>query len=277
MSHTYLTSPRGGSWIGSVVRGSGRHGRAEPWRASAIRCAPARSGDLQDEPLACSAGADLATRRPDPEALAAIRGHWATWHLSWIAGEEIAHVRPGRIAEVTKAIVAPETRESPAWFTCLACPEGARRYRTDVGAGPTNPPSRHIAAITRHFRTAHGVRRLARERIYGGSDLPALATYGPSTPLEGAYVICGLCPEGNNRVPIEDPPYGDARSFSQLKILYPDLAAELVGLDPIACAKRLEAHHRAVVIPTAIRPATEWTLKRAQRPQPLDDGPRADR
>ncbi len=210
----------------------------------------------------------MATRSPDPESLAAIRAHWATWHLSWIAEEEIAHARRGRIAKLTKVTLTPETRASPAWFTCLACPEGARRYRTDVGADPTNPPARHIAAIGRHFRTAHGVRRLARERIYGGSNLPALATYGPSTPLKGAHVICALCPEGNNHVLIEDPPYGDARSFSQLKILYPHLTLELSGLDPSARAKRLEAHHRAVVIPAAIQPAIERALKKAQRGPP---------
>jgi len=197
----------------------------------------------------------MATRRPDPQTLAAIRAHWATWHLSSIAENEISHVRPGRIARATKATVTPETRASPAWFTCLACPEGARRYRTDVDVDPTNPPARHVAAIGRHFRIAHRVRRLARERIYGGSNLPALATYGSSTPLEGAHVICALCPEGNNRVYIEDPPYGDARSFGQLTLHYPHLTDELVGLDPVSRAKRLEAHHRAVVIPVATRPA----------------------
>ena len=214
----------------------------------------------------------MATGQPDPETLRTIRDHWTARHGREIPDDAIAIARRGRRAKATQVLVIPETRVSPAWFTCLGCPEGAQRYRVDVGASPTAPPPRHLAAIRRHFRVAHGVRRLHEGRIYGGSNLPALAVYGPSTPLAGAHVICGLCPEGNNRVYIEDPPYGDARSFAQLTMHDPDLARELRGLDPSARADRLEAHHRGIVIPTATHTSIERTLRRARAVRPMRRG-----
>lgn len=213
----------------------------------------------------------MATQRHDLETLAAIRDHWAARHGQEISDDAIAIARRGHPSKPTKVLVTPETRASPAWFSCLACPEDARRYRVDVGISPIAPPPRHIAAIRRHFRLVHGVRRLHEGRIYGGSHLPALALYGPSTPLSGAHVVCALCPEGNNRVDIEDPPYGDARSFVYLTMHYPDLTRELTGLDPLARANRLESHHRGIVVPAATQAVVERALRRAR------SGPRTRR
>jgi hypothetical protein len=206
----------------------------------------------------------MSVQQPDTETLAAIRAHWARHHTGELADEAISIAHRGRPRKEVIVLVTGETRSSPAWFRCLACPEGTQRYRTDVGASPTDPPARHVRAIQRHFRMRHGYGRFPRARIYGCSNLPALATYGPTTPMAGAHVLCALCPQGSNPIDIEDPPYGDARSFAQLLRLSPHLRRELTGLDRTARADRLEAHHRSIVTPQATQPAVDGTVRRAR-------------
>jgi hypothetical protein len=206
----------------------------------------------------------MAAKQPDTETLAAIRAHWARHHSGELTDEAICIARRGRPRKEVIVLVTAETRASSAWFRCLACPEGFQRYRCDVGASPTDPPARHVRAIQRHFRILHGYARFPKERIHGCSNLPALATYGPTTPMAGAHLLCALCPQGSNRIDIEDPPYGDARSFAQLVGLYPHLRRELTGLDPPARADRLEAHHRSVVTSRATQTAVDRAARRAR-------------
>jgi len=211
----------------------------------------------------------MAAQQPDTETLTAIRTHWARHHAGELTDEAICIARRGRPRKEVIVLVTAETRASPAWFRCLACPEGTQRYRSDVGASSTDPPARHVGAIQRHFRILHGYARFPKERIHGCSNLPALATYGPTTPMAGAHVLCALCPQGSNTICIEDPPYGDARSFAQLLRLYPHLRRELTRLDPIARADLLEAYHRALVIPQATQSAVERAARRVRhRPTP---------
>ncbi len=211
----------------------------------------------------------MATRRPDHETLAAIRAHWDSCHHRTIADYEIAVERKGRLADTTRVTVTPETASSPAWFTCRACPKGARRYRVDVEVDPVSPPPRHIAAIRRHFRESHGVRRLPENRIYRDPSTPTLAIYERSTPLTGAHVICLLCRPGNNRILIEDPPYGDARSFGWLTTMYPGLVREVAGLAPLARANRLEAHHRQIILPRLTEKAVALAVQAARQGPPV--------
>ena len=214
--------------------------------------------------------AHVKPREPDIETIAVIRAHWYARHQAQLTDEEIILARKGRVAEATKVILTPETLQSPAWFTCLACPEGARRYRTDVGADPLRPPPRHVAAIQRHFREAHEVEDLPAGRIYHDPSVPALAVYVPSTPLRGAHVICARCPEGNNHVLIEDPPYGDACSFGRLLTLTAGLIDQVGGLDPVARSERLEAHHRGI-IPQVGHSGIQRALKAARRGPPVHE------
>jgi hypothetical protein len=205
----------------------------------------------------------MAIQRPDPDSLAAARAHWTAWHHSPIVEGEIAIDGNGRASDVRKVTLTPETTTSSAWFTCHECPAPAQRFRVDAGADPICPPSRHLAAIRRHLREAHGLRRLPRRRIHDGVDAPGMAIYVPSTALHGAHLICGMCRTGSNDVTIEEPPYGDARSFSLLVMLYPGLACEIASLDVHARATRLEAYHRAMVIPSATQRAIDRVLRTA--------------
>jgi len=188
----------------------------------------------------------MATRRPDPDTLAAIRTHWAARHEGEIAIDEIAIEHKGRLARATRVTVIPARPSSPAWFICRACPEGAQRHRADVGVDPLHPPRRHLAAIRRHFRKEHDITRLPASAIYRGGTEAVLATYVASTPLLGAQLICELCPAHENRIRLERPPYGDARSFPLLAARYPNVAANLPGLTPTQRAARWEAEHRGI-------------------------------
>ncbi len=209
----------------------------------------------------------MAPRRPDSETIAAIRAHWHARHQGELTEDQVALERKGRLPAATKVTVTPETARSPAWFTCGDCPEGARRYRVDVGADPGSPPLRHITAIRRHFREVHDVRQLPDAYIDRDASLPALVVYGPSTPLRGAHALCLLCPDGHNRILIEDPPYGDARSFRWLTMMHPELVRHVEGLDPVARAERFEAHHRGI-IPQVSKPALKGAPNAARRGPP---------
>ena len=222
----------------------------------------------------------MARVRPDPEVMAAIRIHVGRRHGRGIGEEEIARERRGRLAGATLLTFVSETERSPAWFTCLLCPEGARRYRVDLFTDPARPPARHVEAIRRHFAEHHEIPRLSGRRIYRQpSSAPrALATYGRSTPLRGAHVVCHCCPLGMNRIFLEDPPYGDARSFPELLMRSPALGLEIAGLEPRARAERLEAHHRGIVVPSVREQAITRALRLARadppsrEPTELEDG-----
>ena len=148
---------------GSLQRISGRV-REDPRTRDAMptRCPPGR-------PLAFRTRAHVQTRGPDIETIAAIRVHWAARHQDEgeLAEDGIATERKGRLAATTKVAIIPETRKSPAWFICRACPEGGQRYRTDVGADALDPPIRHLTAIRRHF--SH---RARHQEPAGRADLP---------------------------------------------------------------------------------------------------------
>jgi len=167
----------------------------------------------------------------------------------------------GRAAQTARVTVAAETVTSPTWYTCRACPTGAQRFRIDVGADPATPPARHLAAIRRHFREVHGLRRLPRRGIGEGEFAHGRAVYVPSTPLHGAHLICGMCRAGSNEIQIEAPPFGDARSLSLLAMLYPGLACQITRIDAQTRADRLEEYHRQMVIPRA----TQWAIDQALR------------
>lgn len=217
----------------------------------------------------------MVSRRPDLETLAAIRDHWAARHGGEITGDQIALERKGRLAESTKVTFIPETRQSPAWFICQKCPDALRRHRVDVGVDPVRPPKRHVTAIRRHFREAHGVRSLPAARIYHDPEIPALAIYGPSTPVAGAHVACLMCPDGNNRIIIEDPPYGDARSFAQLRMYEPELARKFARLTPVQRAAQLEAHHRGITA-EATQPAVDRALRKLRTSESARELPEAE-
>ena len=209
----------------------------------------------------------MTTRRPDPETVAAIQAHWDARHTGELTEDQIALEQKGNLAGATKVTFTPETRQSPAWFTCLECPKGVGRYRVDVRADPVYPPKRHVEAIRRHFREVHGVELLAEECIYRDSSSPARAIYGPSTPLRGAHMICLECPEASKHIILEDPPYGDARSFSELTMQEPGLARRLARLSLVDRAGQLEAHHRGINA-EASQPAIDRALNKARRGPP---------
>jgi hypothetical protein len=209
----------------------------------------------------------MAARRPDPEILRAIRIHTGTHHGRGISADQIARERKGRRAVVTRVTYVPETPESPAWIICHDCPEGAQRYRVDVFAGPTRPPARHVEAIRRHMAAAHGLTRFSARRIYRQRSSRALVTYLPTRPLVGAQMICALCPEGRNHLILEEPPYGDARSFWELRLQHPELASQMYGLTPAERADAWEAVHRGISA-TATQPAITRALRRARQGTP---------
>lgn len=218
----------------------------------------------------------MATRRPDPETLEAIRAHRAARHEGEITDDEIALERKGRLTRSTRVTVIPARPTSPAWFICRACPEGGQRFRTDVGADPLHPPRRHIAAIRRHFRDTHDTSRLPASAIYHGGTEPALASYVPSTPLLGAQLICELCPAHENRIRLERPPYGDARSFPMLAARYPQIAASLPALTPAQRAARWEAEHRGITA-EATQAGLERGLREARAADTAREPPEAER
>ena len=89
-------------------------------------------------------------------------------------------------------------------------------------------------------------------------------TYGRSTALSGAHIVCHLCPVGVNRILIEEPPYGDARSFGELLLRRRELHGEVAGLGPVERAERLEAEHRGVVVPAVKQAAVRAALREAR-------------
>jgi len=182
-------------------------------------------------------------QRITDETIAAIEAHWARVHEGTISATQIAVLRSGPAPNGVLVSVIPETPESPAWFVCSRCPDGAQRYRTDVGADPLDPPPRHVAAIKHHFRERHGI-TLRADEIYHDPGVPARVSYGPSTPLVGAHLVCSECPEGVNRVFFEETPYGDARSFSELRRRHPELVGQINGLSPAEQADYWELVHR---------------------------------
>ena len=80
-------------------------------------------------------------------------------------------------------------------------------------------------------------------------------------------MICELCPKVRNRIPIEDPPCGDARSFAELRMFYPEVARRIARLTPILRAGQGEAHHRGITA-EATQPAIERALKEARTGPP---------
>ena len=94
-----------------------------------------------------------------------------------------------------------------------------------------------------------------------------LATYLPTTPLVGAHLICERCPQGMNRIYIEDPPYGDARSFGRLAMFNPELAGRLARLTPAERATQWEAFQRGIAAEAA-QPAIERAVRRARKGPP---------
>jgi hypothetical protein len=185
----------------------------------------------------------------DFEVFAAIRDHMAARHQRGVEVGQIARERKGRLARGTLVTVVPESRREPAWFTCLLCREGARRFRVDLFAGPGRPLLRHVEAVRAHFADRHGVSALPAECIFDGrvSGGAALCVYLPATPRRGAAFICGRCPEGMNRILIGEPAFGDARRLAWLLLSRPGLHREVAGLDPAAQAIRLEAIDRGLV------------------------------
>jgi len=206
----------------------------------------------------------------DDETLAAIRRHWSAVHATEIAHDQIASKRPGPAATGILVRVTPETAESPAWFECLACRAGRRSYRVDVGADPLCPLGRHVAAIARHFAEAHGITEFGAAQIYHGTDEPVLCSYEAASSTQSAQVTCSLCPEGMRRHPLDEPPYGDARSFAYLGVFYPDFARQIARLAPAEQAIQWEAHQRGVLA-AASQPAVTKAVKKARR------GPRVRR
>jgi len=219
----------------------------------------------------------MATRRPDTESLAVIRDHWRARHgdQGELAEDQIAIERKGRLAGATRVTVIAARSGSPAWFICRACPEGAQRYRADVGADPLHPPRRHVAAIRRHFRDAHDIARLPASAIYHGGEEPVLARYVSTTPLVGAQLICELCPQLEDRIRLEAPPYGDARSFAHLAARYPQVAASLPGLTPTQRAARWEAEHRGLRA-DATQTGLEQRLREARAADVAREPPKAE-
>jgi len=168
---------------------------------------------------------------------------------------------------VTRVTYVPETPESPAWIICHDCPEGARRYRVDLFAGPTRPPARHVRAIGRHMAAAHGMTAFSARRIYRQRSSRALVTYLPTRSLVGAQMTCSLCPEGMRRHPLDEPPYGDARSFAYLGVFYPDFARQIARLAPAERAIQWEAHQRGL-LSAATQPAIERAVQKARTGTP---------
>lgn len=201
----------------------------------------------------------------DPEVLAAIRAHMASRHQREVEAEQIAPERRGRLAQATLATVLPETPQEPAWFSCRLCREGARRYRLDLFATPERPLGRHVEAIRAHFAERHALPALPADRIYHGpaSAQDALCVYLPATPQRGAAFICERCPEGMNRILIEEPAYGDARRLAWLLLARPELHREIAGLEPAAQAMRLEAIDRGLV-PAIQQSSLERAVRRAR-------------
>lgn len=206
----------------------------------------------------------------DDETIAAIRRHFLAVHAAEIAEEQIALKRSGPAVDGILVRVTPETAQSPAWFECLACGAGRRSYRTDVGADPLRPLRRHVAAIARHFAEVHGITEFSARQIYHGTDEPVLCSYEAASPTQSAQVNCSLCPEGMRRHPLGEPPYGDARSFADLGLFYPDFARQIARLDPVAQAIQWEAHQRGL-LGAASQPAITRAVEKARR------GPRVRR
>ncbi len=202
----------------------------------------------------------MPTRRIDDETIAVIQAHWSAAHDGEIDALQIAIERKGRPADVTRVTVIPETRQSPTWFICRACPGGLQRYRTDLGADPKHPPVRHERMIRAHLKEAHRTTGAAASRIVDaiGTDSPVV--YLPALRAGAPKYQCDLCPTGYGLRMLDDPAYGDARSFWELSRNFPEEARRINRLPARERAIHWEAVHRGIEVV-----ATTWLLARAIR------------
>ena len=210
----------------------------------------------------------------DDEVLAVVRRHWVAVHGEQITDAEIAtKKRSGPVASGVRVVVRPETIDSPSWFECLGCPEGARSYRVDVGADPLNPPSRHLAMIARHLEAEHGITDPAGRIYRGTASQEVVCGYVSATPIRPAWFDCALCATGQSRHFLDDPPYGDARAPWHLRIYYRDFANQIARLSPAERVIQWEAHQRGVLakatqraVATAVREARKAVTRRKLTP-----------